>query len=121
MSEIALYRKVEDGVDGGLDRQQPSQKNQSSEPLACERELCNLLLNNQRQRRTCHALCHILYPVSAAHTSIFLMNSVCEHVDGQRLDHQFDYQIVARLPRNARLSHEYLAHQKPPPPPRTIQ
>ena len=26
----------------------------------------NLLPNNQRQRRTCYALCHILYPVSAA-------------------------------------------------------
>ena len=31
--------------------------------------------NNRRQRRTCYALCHILYPVSAAHTSIFRMDS----------------------------------------------
>jgi len=30
------------------------------------REIGNLLPNNQRQRRTCYALCHILYPVSAA-------------------------------------------------------
>ena len=30
-----------------------------------EREIGNLLPNNQRQRRTCYALCHILYPVSA--------------------------------------------------------
>ena len=30
---------------------------------------------NQRQRRTCYALCLILYPVSAAHTSIFRMDS----------------------------------------------
>ena len=31
-----------------------------------EREIGNLLPNNQRQRRTCYALCHILYPVAAA-------------------------------------------------------
>ncbi|KAJ1489239.1 hypothetical protein T484DRAFT_1937605, partial [Baffinella frigidus] len=28
-----------------------------------------------RQRRTCYSLCHLLYPVSAAHTSIFRMDS----------------------------------------------
>jgi len=28
------------------------------------------LANNRRQRRTCYALCHILYPVSAAHTRL---------------------------------------------------
>ena len=28
------------------------------------REIGNLLPNNQRQRRTCYALCHTLYPVS---------------------------------------------------------
>ncbi|KAJ1493303.1 hypothetical protein T484DRAFT_1929448, partial [Baffinella frigidus] len=28
-----------------------------------------------RQHRTCYALCHLLYPVSAAHTSIFRMDS----------------------------------------------
>ena len=39
------------------------------------REIENLLQNSQRQRRTCYALCHILYPVSAAHTSIFRMDS----------------------------------------------
>ena len=39
------------------------------------REIGNLLPNNRRQRRTCHALCHILYPVSAAQTSIFRMDS----------------------------------------------
>ena len=38
-------------------------------------ETCDLLPNNQRPCRTRYALCHILYPVSAAHTSIFLMNS----------------------------------------------
>ena len=38
-------------------------------PPLCAREIGNLLPNNQRQRRTCYALCHILYPVSAAHTS----------------------------------------------------
>ena len=31
--------------------------------------------NTQRQRRACYALCHILYPVSAARMSIFRMNS----------------------------------------------
>ena len=35
------------------------------------REIGNLLPNNQHQRRTWYALCHILYPVSAAHTSIW--------------------------------------------------
>jgi hypothetical protein len=39
------------------------------------REIGNLLPNNRRQRRTCYALCHILYPVSAAHTRIFRMDS----------------------------------------------
>jgi len=39
------------------------------------REIGNLLPNNRRQRRTYYALCHILYPVSAAHTSIFRMDS----------------------------------------------
>jgi hypothetical protein len=38
-------------------------------------EIGNLLPNNQRQRRTCYALCHIMYPVSAAQTSIFRMDS----------------------------------------------
>jgi hypothetical protein len=33
------------------------------------------LPNNRRQRRTCYALCHILYPESAAHTSISRMDS----------------------------------------------
>ena len=40
-----------------------------------DREIGNLLPNNRRQRRTCYALCHILYPVSAALTSIFRMDS----------------------------------------------
>ena len=40
-----------------------------------EREIGNLLPNNQRQRRTCYALCHILYPVSAALASFFRMDS----------------------------------------------
>ena len=35
----------------------------------------NLLPNNQRQRRTSYALCHILHPVPAAHTIIFRMDS----------------------------------------------
>ena len=43
---------------------------------AClRREIGNLLPNNRRRRRTCYALCHILYPVSAAHTSICRMDS----------------------------------------------
>jgi len=40
-----------------------------------KREIGGLLPNNQHQRRTCYALCHMLYPVSAAHTSIFRMDS----------------------------------------------
>ena len=44
--------------------------------MGCGRgEIGNLFPNNRRQRRTCYALCHILYPVSAAHTSIFRMDS----------------------------------------------
>ena len=43
--------------------------------FAMRREIGDLLPNNQRQRRTCYALCDILYPVSAAHTSIFRMDS----------------------------------------------
>jgi len=42
-------------------------------PLA--REIGNSLPNIQRQRCTCYALCHILYSVSAALTSIFRMDS----------------------------------------------
>ena len=42
---------------------------------AKSREIGSLLPNNRRQRRTCYALCHIRYPVSAAHTSIFRMDS----------------------------------------------
>ena len=43
----------------------------------CEhyREIDDLLPNNQRQRRTCYALRHTLYPVSAAHMSNFRMDS----------------------------------------------
>ena len=39
-------------------------------------EIGNLLPSNQRQRRTCYALCHILYPVSAAFASFFWMDSI---------------------------------------------
>ena len=45
-------------------------------PSPEQNEIGNLLPRNQRQRRTCYALCHILYTVSAAHTSI----SSPEHV-----------------------------------------
>ena len=41
-----------------------------------QREIGNLLPNNQRQRRTCYALCHILYPMSAALASFFRMDSI---------------------------------------------
>ena len=40
-----------------------------------KREMGNVLSDNLRQRRTCYAVCHILYPVSAARTSIFRMDS----------------------------------------------
>ena len=53
------------------------------------REIGNLLPNNQRQRRTCYALCHILYPVSAAHTSIFRMDSNSTSYHALRSDPQF--------------------------------
>jgi len=45
-------------------------------PSVAEREIGNLLPNNQRQRRTSYAVCHILYPVSAALTSFFRMDSI---------------------------------------------
>ena len=38
-------------------------------------DIGNLLPNNQRQHRTCYTLCHMLYLVSAAHTSIFRLDS----------------------------------------------
>ena len=38
--------------------------------------------NNRRQRRTCYALCHILYPVSAAHASIFRIDSISTTYNG---------------------------------------
>ena len=53
-------------------------ENSTGSPVWCARslrEIGNLLPNNRRQRRTCYALCHILYPVSAAQTSIFRMDS----------------------------------------------
>ena len=51
---------------GGLD----------SVPAHHAREIGNLLPNNQRQRRTRYALCHILYPVSAALASFSRMDSI---------------------------------------------
>ena len=48
-----------------------------------DREIGNLLPNSRRQRRTCYALCHILYPVSAAHTSIFRMDSNSTSYQGE--------------------------------------
>ena len=46
-------------------------------------EIGNLLPNNRRQRRTCYALCHLLYPVSAAQASILRMdsNSTSYHIN----------------------------------------
>ena len=38
-------------------------------------EIGDLLPNNQRQRRTRYTLCHVLHLVSAAHMSIFQMDS----------------------------------------------
>ena len=65
-----------EAVDGG-DEEQHDEKEPCQRPpqRAASRESGNLLPNNRRQRRTCYALCHILYPVSAAHTSIFQMDS----------------------------------------------
>jgi len=59
------------------------------------REIGKVLPNNRRQRGTCYAMCQILYPVSAAHTSIFRMDSNSTSYQG------------------------YLTH-KHPPPPRTL-
>ena len=52
------------------------------------RGIGNFLPKKQCQRRTCYALCHTLYPVSAAHASIFRMSSnstsyVVERRDGR--------------------------------------
>ena len=46
----------------------------SVRPLPCE-EIGFSLPNNQSQRRACYALCHMLYPVLAAHTSISWVDS----------------------------------------------
>ena len=54
-------------------RRRPSGRSFPANPR--EKEIGDLLPNNQRQHRTCYALCHILYPVSAAQMRIFQMNS----------------------------------------------
>ena len=78
------------------------------------REIGNLLPNNRRQRRTCYALCHILYPVSAAHRSIF------------RMDSNSTSYILRDVKVNPKLStpvgeiQGYLAYKKHPPT-RTLQ
>ena len=80
------------------------------------REIGNLLPNNRRQRRTCYALFHILYPVSAAHTSIFRMDSNStsyrkgtEHMCFSKSTHR------PRVPHKAFIQ-GYLAHKKTPTP-----
>ena len=67
------------------------------------REIGNLLPNNRRPRRTCYALCHTLYPVSAAHTSIFRMdsNSTC-YCRTQEQDAPASLALVLDQYRNAR-------------------
>ena len=69
----------------------------SEVPLYTGGEIGDLLPNNQRKRRTCYALCHTLYPVSAAHMSIFRMdsNSTSYNTGGPGDDSQ---QKVAQLP-----------------------
>ena len=47
----------------------------SGQLRSCSREIGNRLPSNQRQCRTFYALCHILYPLSAAHVTIFQMDS----------------------------------------------
>ena len=66
------------------------------------REIGNLLPNNQRQRHTCCALCHILYPVEAALTRIF-------RLDSNSTSYEF-YDSIRGGPTG------YLAHEKRPPP-----
>ena len=43
------------------------------------RQIVDLLPNSQRQHRTCYVLCHRMFSVSAAHTSIFRMDSILMH------------------------------------------
>ena len=50
------------------------------------RKIGNLWPNNKHQRRTCYALCHILYPVSAACLSIFRMDSNATSYRIRKLD-----------------------------------
>ena len=64
MSEVPLYWS---GKEPGLTR--------LAKIACCRSEIGNLLPNNQRQCRPCYALCHILFPVSAAHVNIFRMGS----------------------------------------------
>ena len=59
------------------------------EALPLIREIGNLLPNNQRQRRTCYALCHILYPVSAALASFFRMDSISTSFNPPLITHSW--------------------------------
>jgi hypothetical protein len=66
------------GLGFGVSGDVPYRREGNRVPLGdfnSQREIDNFLPNNQRQRRTCYASCHLLYPVSAAHTSIFRMDS----------------------------------------------
>ena len=69
------------------------------------KEIGKILPNNQRQRRTCYALCRTLCTVSAAYMSFFLMNS----------------NSTCYVALKHELLQGYLAHGTPPPPSRTLQ
>ena len=76
-SEVTLYR-WSPVRRRGIDPEHEMDPEAPARPASRDRvirEIGNLLPNEQRQRRTCYASCHILYPVSAAHTSIFQMDS----------------------------------------------
>ena len=60
------------GVSGIFSTLNPKPK---ASPIGDDREIGTVLPTKRRQHRTCYALCHKLYPVSAAHISIFLMDS----------------------------------------------
>ena len=67
----ALWSR-QSGVAGFAARAGGQPQNRKPQTPIAKVEIRHLLPNNQRQRLTCYALCHILYPVSAA---LFRMDS----------------------------------------------
>ena len=75
-----------------MDQDTPIRRSATCEKLPIRRErhagngeIGDLLPSNQRQRRTCYALCHILHPVSAACTGFLRIYSDCTSYRRRRM------------------------------------